>query len=37
MLTIRWPQDLAIVARKDDEQLTESARRRLLEHLEATA
>jgi aminoglycoside phosphotransferase (APT) family kinase protein len=37
MLTIRWLQDLAIVARKDDQQVTESCRRRLLEHLQATA
>jgi aminoglycoside phosphotransferase (APT) family kinase protein len=37
MLTIRWLQDLAIVARTADDRLTESARRRLLEHLRATA
>jgi aminoglycoside phosphotransferase (APT) family kinase protein len=37
MLTIRWLQDLAIVARTEDDRLTESVRRRLLEHLRATA
>jgi aminoglycoside phosphotransferase (APT) family kinase protein len=37
MLTIRWLQDLAILIRTRDEQSIESARRRLVEHLEATA